>query len=257
MDRLLNNRNVLITGVRNKWSIAWGIAEAVDKAGGNIILAVQSEREAAEIRKLSEILGSPCSTFVCDITSDTDIGKLFEQVRDKYGELHGLVHAIAHAKAEDLKGEFINTSRDGFAHALEISAFSLIALSAEARKIMPEGGSVLTLTYMGSEKVFRDYKIMGVAKAALETSVYYLASDLGRDGIRINAISAGPVKTMAAKGISNFNTILDTVRERAPLGRNVTREDIGNSSVYLLSDLSSGVTGEILHVDCGFNKIGM
>lgn len=257
MDSLLKKRNILITGVRNKWSIAWGIAEAVHKAGGNIILTGQTEREAAEIHKLSETLNSPCSSYVCDITSDTGIRNLFEEIRDKYGELHGMVHAIAHAKAEDLKGDFIDTSREGFAHALEVSAFSLIALSAEARKIMPEGGCILTLTYMGSEKVFRDYKVMGVAKAALETSVYYLAADLGKGGVRINAISAGPVRTMAARGISNFNTILDTVRERAPLGRNVSQEDIGNTAVYLLSDLSSAVTGEILHVDSGFNKMGM
>lgn len=257
METLLKNKKILITGVRNKWSLAWGIAEAVADSGGEIILTAQSERESGEIRKLAESLDKPCPVYECDITSDQEIEDLFQALREDHGRIHGMVHAIAHARSEDLKGDFIETSREGFVHALEVSAFSLIALSRKARDLMQGEGSILTLTYMGSEKVISDYKIMGVAKAALERNLYYLAPDLGKSGIRINAISAGPVKTMSARGISNFTDILSTVRKKAPLERNITQEDIGRTALFLLSDLSAGITGEILHVDCGFNIMGI
>jgi len=175
----------------------------------------------------------------------------------KYGVIHGVVHSIAHAFAEDIHNGFVNTSRNGFAHAMDVSAYSLVAVSRKARELMTEGGSIITLTYMGSEKVFTGYNVMGVAKAALEASVRYLAADLGVDGIRVNAISAGPIKTISAKGVKDFSSILNVVEERAPLKRGIDQDDVGGSALYLLSSLSKGVTGEIIHVDCGFNIMGI
>ncbi|NMB33951.1 MAG: SDR family oxidoreductase [Clostridium sp.] len=252
MGVLLKNKNILVMGVRNKWSIAWGIVKAAQNEGANIIITYQGEREKAGAEKLGAD-----SVFQCDISSDEEIDGLFSSIEEKYGKLHGLVHCIAHANTEDLQNDFIYTSRDGFAHALDVSAYSLVAVSQRAKNIMPEGAAILTLTYMGSEKVINGYNIMGVAKAALETSVKYLAYNLGSHGIRINAISAGPVKTLSAKGIKNFGSILDTVPEKAPLKRNITQEDLGKSALYLLSDMSSGTTGEIIHVDSGFNIMGI
>lgn len=243
-------------GLRNKWSIAWGITQAAAKEGANLIFTCQGEREKEDTLRLIEDLGT-YEVLICDISSDEEVDSLFDTLKEKYGKLHGVVHAIAHAKAEDMKNDFINTSRDGFAHALNVSAYSLVAVSRGTRELMTEGGSIITLSYMGSEKVFKGYNVMGVAKAALETSVMYLAADLGASGIRINAISAGPIKTMSAKGVKNFGSILDVVEEKAPLRRGVTKEDIGNTALYLLSDLSSGVTGEVIHVDCGYNIIGV
>lgn len=252
MGTLLSNKNILVMGVRNKWSIAWGIVKAAQEEGANIIITYQGERE----RPAAEELGGD-SVFQCDISSDEDIDNLFKAIKEKYGVLHGVVHSIAHAKTEDLQTDFVNTSRDGFAHALDISAYSLVAVSRRAKDIMTEGGSIITLTYMGSEKVFNGYNVMGVAKAALEASVMYLASDLGPSGIRVNAISAGPIKTLSGKGVKSFGSILEAVEAKSPLRRNITQEDLGKSALYLLSDLASGVTGEILHVDCGFNIMGI
>ncbi len=250
--KLLENKNILVMGVRNKWSIAWGIVKAAQQAGANIIITYQGEKEKNSALEL----GGDC-VYQCDISSDDDIDSLFNSIKEKYGVLHGVVHSIAHAKTEDLKNDFIYTSRDGFAHAMNISAFSLVAVCQRAKDLMTEGGSIITLTYMGSEKVFPGYNVMGVAKAALEASVMYLASDLGPSGIRINAISAGPIKTLSAKGVKDFGNILDTVESKAPLRRNVTPEDIGNTSLYLLSNLSSGLTGEVIHIDSGYNIMGI
>lgn len=256
MGNLLANKNIVVMGLRNKWSIAWGIAKAAAENGANLIFTCQSDRETKETEKLLKELGD-YPVFICDISSDEDINRLFNDLKEKYGVLHGLVHAIAHAKPEDLANGFVNTSREGFAHALNVSAYSLVAVSRVAKEIMAEGASIITLTYMGAEKVFQGYNVMGVAKAALEASVRYLAYDLGPSGIRVNAISAGPIKTMSARGVKNFTNILDVVEEKAPLKRNVTQEDIGNSTVYLLSDLSGGVTGEVHYVDCGYNIMGI
>lgn len=256
MGLLLENKNILIMGVRNKWSIAWGIALEAGKQGANLIFTYQSEREKESLEKLVSTVDK-AMVLPCDITIDGEIDKLFDTLKEKYTVIHGVVHAIAHAKSEDLENDFIYTSREGFAHALNVSTYSLVAVSRKAKEIMSEGGSIVTLTYMGAEKVFKGYNVMGVAKAALETSDIYLANDLGSVNVRVNAISAGPIKTMSAKGINNFGNILDVVEEKAPLKRRVTQEDIGRSSVYLLSDLSSGVTGEIIHVDCGFNVMGL
>ncbi|GAE90316.1 enoyl-[acyl-carrier-protein] reductase [Acetivibrio straminisolvens JCM 21531] len=194
MGNLLSNKNILVMGVRNKWSIAWGIVKAAQEEGANIIITYQGERE----KEGAEQLGAD-SIFQCDISSDEEIDNLFAAIKEKYGVLHGVVHCIAHAKTEDLQNDFVYTSRDGFAHALDISAYSLVAVSRGAKDLMTEGGSIVTLTYMGSEKVFKGYNVMGVAKAALETSVMYLASDLGEANIRVNAISAGPIKLFLPK----------------------------------------------------------
>lgn len=256
MEALLTDKNIIIMGLRNKWSIAWGIAQAAAEEGANLIFTCQSEREKKETEKLLIELGD-YPIYICDISSDDDINRLFSDLRTKYSVVHGIVHAIAHAKPEDLANGFISTSREGFAHALDVSAYSLVAVSRAARELMMEGGSIVTLTYMGSEKVLQGYNVMGVAKAALEASVRYLAYDLGPFGIRVNAISAGPIKTMSARGVKNFSNILDVVEEKAPLKRNVTQKDIGNSALYLLSNLSSGVTGEVHYVDCGYNIMGI
>ncbi len=252
MGSLLANKNILIMGVRNKWSIAWGIVKAAQEEGARVILTYQGEREKGSV----EELGGD-SIFQCDISVDQDIDNMFSAIKEKYGVLHGVVHSIAHANSEDLQRDFVYTSREGFAHALDVSAYSLVAVARAAKELMTEGGSIITLTYMGSEKVLPNYNIMGVAKAALEASVRYLASDLGPQNIRVNAISAGPVKTLSAKGVKDFGNIMNTVEEKAPLRRNITQQDLGKNALYLLSELSSGCTGEIIHVDSGYNIMGI
>lgn len=253
---LLKGKNILIMGVRNKWSIAWGIAQAAYEEGANLIFTYQGEREKEGAIELTEsIKGS--IIMQCDISSDEDIDSLFTELKKRLGVIHGVVHGIAHAKKEDLHNKFVNTSRDGFLHAMNISAYSLIAVARGAKPLMTEGGSILTLTYMGSEKVFPGYNVMGVAKAALEATVRYLAADLGPDGIRVNAISAGPVKTISSKAVKDFGTILDVFEEKAPLRRRVEHGDIGGTALFYLSRLSSGVTGEVTYVDCGYNIMGI
>lgn len=256
MADLLKGKNIVVMGVRNKWSIAWGIARAAYEEGAKLIFTYQGEREKEEVDDLAASLKG-VATFQCNVCSDEELDAFFSAVREKYGVLHGLVHAVAHAKREDIHNDFIYTSRDGFAHAMDVSAYSLIAVGRRAKELMTEGGSIVTLTYMGSEKVFPGYNVMGVAKAALEASVRYMANDLGKDGIRVNAISAGAVKTISAKGIKDFSSILDATEERAPLKRKVDTDELGDSALFLLSRLSRGVTGEILHVDCGYNIMGI
>lgn len=253
---LLKDKNILIMGVRNKRSIAWGIATAAAREGANLIFTCMGEREKQETEELVAPLGN-FPVYQCNISSDEEIKNCFEIIRREYQVLHGVVHAIANAKTEDLQRDYVYTSREGFAHALDVSAYSLVAVCREAKELMTEGGSVITLTYAGSQRVIKGYNVMGVAKAALETSVLYLANDLGPQGIRVNAISAGPIKTLSAKGIKNFSSLREVVEEKAALRRSVTLEDLGNNAVYLLSHLSDGVTGEIIYVDCGFNIIGI
>lgn len=256
MGTLLQNKNIVIMGLRNKWSIAYGIAQAAAGEGARLIFTCQTEREKEETEKLTAELGK-FPVYICDISADENINTVFDAIKDACGVVHGVVHAIAHANPEDLNNDFVYTSREGFLHAMEVSAYSLVAVSRKAKELMTEGGSILTLTYMGAEKVFSGYNVMGVAKAALEASVRYLASDLGGSNIRVNAISAGPIKTMSARGVKNFNSILNVVEEKAPLKRCVTKEDIGMASLFYLSDLSAGVTGETTHVDNGFNIMGV
>ncbi|HEY4634000.1 MAG TPA: enoyl-ACP reductase [Candidatus Limnocylindrales bacterium] len=243
-------------GVANDHSIAWGIAQALHAEGATVGFSSVESLIEKRVRPLAASLGS---TFVepCDVQSDDEIRRVFARWGESHDGLDILVHALAFAKREDLSGTFLETSRDGFALALDVSAYSLVALAREARPYLRRGSSILTLTYHGAEKVVTNYNVMGVAKAALEASVRYLAADLGPDGIRVNAISAGPVRTLAASGIAGFRKLYGSFAEVAPLRANITIEDVGHSAVFLASDLSSAVTGEILYVDGGFSIMGV
>jgi enoyl-[acyl-carrier protein] reductase I len=253
---LLDGRTALVFGVANDHSIAWGIARALHEQGAEVGFSSIESLIDKRVRPLAESIGS---TFVepCDVQSDEDIARVFARWGETHESLDILVHALAFAKREDLSGGFTDTSRDGFALAMDVSAYSLVALAREARPYLRRGSSILTLTYYGSEKVVANYNVMGVAKAALEASVRYLAADLGPDGVRVNAISAGPVRTLAAAGIAGFKAMYGTFDDVAPLRANISIEDVGRSAVYLASDLSSAVTGEVIYVDGGFNVMGV
>jgi len=253
---LLNGRKALIFGVANDHSIAWGIARALHAEGAIVGFSSVESLIEKRVRPLAESIGS---TFVepCDVQSDEHIRTVFERWREAHGELDVLVHALAFANREDLARPFVETSRGGFGLALDVSAYSLVALAREARPLLKRGSSIITLTYYGAEKVVANYNVMGVAKAALEASVRYLAADLGPDGVRVNAISAGPVRTLAASGIAGFRTLYGSFADVAPLRANITIEDVGRSAVYLASDLSRAVTGEVIYVDGGFNVMGV
>jgi enoyl-[acyl-carrier protein] reductase I len=248
----------LIIGVANKRSIAWAIAQATAKRGARLALTYQGRFEE-HVNELSQGLGQPALVLPCDVASDTDIESVFTRVDQEFGGLDFVVHGAAFAPREELSAPFSNTSREGFRIALDISAYSLIALTRAALPLMEKrgGGSVLTLTYLGSERVFPNYNVMGVAKAALEAAVRYLAADVGPKNVRVNAISAGPIKTLAASGISGFSNILGVYRDRAPLRRNVEASEVGEAAAFLLSEAGKGVTGEVLMVDCGFHITGM
>jgi enoyl-[acyl-carrier protein] reductase I len=253
---LLDGKKALIFGVANDHSIAWGIARALHDEGAVVGFSSVESLIERRVRPLAASIGS---TFVepCDVQDDDQIRAVFTKWAAEHDRLDILVHALAFARREDLEGGFVDTSRDGFALALDVSAYSLVALAREARPLLRSGSSILTLTYYGAEKVVANYNVMGVAKAALEASVRYLAADLGPDGVRVNAISAGPVRTLAAAGISGFKRMYGSFAEVAPLRANITPEDVGRSAVYLASDLSSAVTGEVLYVDGGFNVVGV
>lgn len=255
MGELLAGKNIIVMGVANDRSIAWAIAQSLAAQGARLAFTYESERVEGRVRKLAETL--PNSLILpCNVTVDEEIDKLAETLRAEFGVLHGLVHSIAFAKAEDLAGEFLDTSREGFALANDISVYSLVAVSQRLSQLMTEGGSVMTMTYMGAERVMRNYNVMGVAKAALESSVRYLANDLGPRNIRVNAISAGPIRTLAAKGISDFNSILKQVEEKAPLRKTTETAEVGDTAMFLLSHLSRGITGEVIYVDGGYNIVG-
>jgi len=255
MSSRLEGRNVVVFGVANKRSIAWSIAQGLHHAGARLAITYQNERLEQEARDL--ILSLPgADAFMCDVSRDQDIERLFATLQERYGKLHALVHSVAFAPAEELKGEFINTTREGFRVAHDVSVYSLIAVSRAAAPLMVDGGSILTMTYYGAEKVVPHYNVMAVAKAALECTVRYLAYDLGKKNIRVNAISAGPIKTLAARGISGLSDMLKSHAERAPLQRNVDVNEVGSTGVFLASDASSGITGEVLYVDCGYNIMG-
>jgi len=253
---LLDGKTALIFGVANDHSIAWGIAKALHAEGAEVGFSSIESLIAKRVQPLADSIGS---TFVepCDVQSDDDIARVFARWGETHDSLDIIVHALAFARREDLEGTFVDTSRDGFALAMDVSAFSLVALTHAARPYLHAGSSVLTLSYYGAEKVVSHYNVMGVAKAALEASVRYLAADLGPDGIRVNAISAGPVRTLAASGIAGFKGIYRGFAEVAPLRSNITPDDVGRTAVYLASDLSSAVTGEVLYVDGGFNIMGI
>ena len=248
-------KTVVIFGLANKRSIAWAIAQKMAEAGWCLAITYQNERLEQEAKDLiSELPGA--EGFMCDVSSDEQIAALFEKLKARYGALDGLVHSVAFAPAEDLKGDFVNTSREGFRIAHDISVYSLIAVARAAAPMMTNGGGIVTLTYYGAEKVVPKYNVMGVAKAALEATVRYLANDLGPKGIRVNAISAGPIKTLAARGISQLGEMLKSHAERAPLKRNVDPAEVGGAAVFLLSPGGSGITGETIYVDCGYNIMG-
>ena len=255
-DGLMAGKRGLIMGVANDRSIAWGIARAAHAQGAELGFTFQGEALEKRVRPLAQSLGSSL-VLPCDVANDESIDKVFEAVAESWGGLDFLVHAIAYADKEELKGKYVDTSRNNFVRSLDISCYSFTAVSQRAVPLMREGGSLLTLTYFGAERVMPHYNVMGVAKAALEASVRYLASDLGRDRIRVNAISAGPIKTLAASGIGDFRYILKWNEYNSPLKRNVTLDQVGGAAVYLLSDLSGGVTGEVHHVDCGYHVVGM
>lgn len=250
-------KKILILGVANERSIGYGILEALHREGAEIALTYVNEAIERRVRPIAEQFG--CKTVIhCDVQSDDHITALAKELESKWGTVDGIVHSVAFADKEDLGARFCQTSRKGFQLALDVSAYSLIAVAGKLEPLMREkGGSIITLSYLGAERVVPNYNIMGIAKAALEASVKYLASDLGESNIRVNAISAGPIKTLAASGIPHFKEMLNFFSTKAPLKRNVTLEDVGNSALYLLGPLSSGVTGEILYVDCGFNVMGM
>lgn len=253
---LMAGKKGLIMGVANDKSIAWGIADAASRHGAELAFSYQGDALLKRVKPLAEKTGSSL-TIPCDVTSQDSIDNLFETIKKEWGGLDFLVHAIAFSSKDELTGKYLDTTRDNFLRTMEISCFSFTTVLRAAAPLMNDGGSAITLSYFGAERVMPHYNVMGVAKAALEASVRYLAEDLGKDGVRVNALSAGPIRTLAAAGIGDFRYMLKWNEYNSPLRRNVTLEEIGKSGMYLLSDLASGVTGEVHHVDCGYNIIGM
>lgn len=256
---LLKNKKILIMGIRNKWSIAYGIAKSAYENGAKLIFTYMGEENKEKIESLiSEFEGS--KAYVLDGASEDNLVKdVFTKIKQENGKVDGIVHAIAHANTEDLRNDFINTSKEGFAHAVDVSAYSLVLAVRTAKELdmLNENASIVTLTYHGSTKVLDGYNVMGVAKAALECSVRYLAENLGREGIRVNAVSAGPIKTLSAKGIKDFSSILTIVEEKSPLHRNVTTTQVGNMATFLLSNSSEAVTGQVIYADSGYSIMGV
>lgn len=254
--RMLEGKAGIVFGVANKRSIAWSIAEAWHKAGARLALTYQGERLQRNVAELAESFGSNAPLYPCDVTRDEEIQNVFRSLTRDFGKIHLVLHSVAFAPKEALEGRFVDTTREAFGVAHDVSAYSLVAISRAALPLMTEGGSMVTLTYYGSEKVIPRYNVMGVAKASLEAAVRYLAHDLGPHNIRVNAISAGPMNTLAARGIRGFGSMLKRHAEHAPLKRNVQPKELGSTGLYLGSDLSAGVTGEVIYVDCGYNVMG-
>ena len=254
---MLENKTGIIFGVANKRSIAWATAQALHEAGARLAFAYQGERLKENVEKLTndEMPGSPLLS--CDVTKQEEVDETFRRVGEEFGRLDFLIHSIAFAPRDALEGEYMKVDRDAFLSSLEVSAYSLTQLTRAAAPLMTDGGSVITMTFHGAEKVYQGYNIMGVAKAALESSVRYLAVDLGSRNIRVNAISAGPIQTLAARGVSGLSSMLKHHAERAPLKRNVAPREVGNTALFLCSSLSSGITGETIYVDCGYNVMGI
>jgi enoyl-[acyl-carrier protein] reductase I len=247
----------IVFGVANKRSIAWAIAQAWHRAGATLAFTYQGERLKDNVEELVRAFGPDTLITPCDVTKDEEIDRVFMQVKERYGKLHLLLHSVAFAPREALEGDFISTNREAFRIAHDVSAYSLVALSRSAAQLMTEGGSILSMTYYGAEKVIPRYNVMGVAKAALEASTRYLAYDLGPKGIRVNCISAGPVNTLAARGISGFAEMLKRYEEKAPLKRNVLPDELGSTGVFLASDGGAAITGQVVYVDCGYQIMGM
>ena len=255
---ILEGKKVVIMGVRNKWSIAWGAAQSSYEQGAKVICTCSGDSLDKVKELVQELPGT--EVYLCnDVGKDEDIKNCFEEIKKNNGKIDGILHAIAHANTEDLRNDFILTSRDGYAHAQDVSSYSLVAIARIAKEmdLLNDGASIIAYTYYGSEKAIQGYNVMGVAKAALEASIKYLSVDLGKDNCRINGISAGPIKTLSARGIKDFGSILDVVEERAPMHKNVTIKQVGDATAFLFSDMSSAITGEIIHVDNGFNVVGV
>lgn len=253
---MLKDKIGMIFGVANKRSIAWACAAACSEQGARMAFTFQGERLKENVEKLAGEL--PDSLIVpCDVTNQSEVDAAFAAVSERYGRLDFLIHSIAYAPKEALEGEFVTTTREAFVTALEISAFSLTQVSLAAAPLMTDGGSIVTMSYYGAEKVVSNYNVMGVAKAALESSTRYLAADLGKQNIRVNAISAGPINTLSARGVKNMGSLLGYVGDRSPLKRNVQASEVGSTALFLVSDMSSGITGEVIHVDCGYNIMGI
>ena len=256
MEPLLQGKTILVMGVANDRSIAWAIAQSLAGQGARLIFTYENERVEERVKKLADTI--PNSTVLpCNVAVDEEIDNLASLIKEQFGVLHGLVHSIAFAKTEELEGMYVDTSRAGFALAQDISAYSLVAVAQRIHPLMTEGGSIMTMTYLGAERAMKNYNVMGVAKAALEASVRYLAADLGPNNIRVNAISAGPIRTLAAKGISGFNSILKQVEEKAPLRRTTEQAEVGDTALFLMSHLSRGITGEVIYVDNGYHIVGV
>ena len=254
---MLENKNGIIFGVANKRSIAWATAQALHGAGARLAFTYQGERLKENVEGLTGEAMPGSLLLSCDVTNQTEVDEAFKKVGEEFGRLDFLIHSIAYAPREALDGQYLDTSRDSFLTALEISAYSLPQLARAAAPLMTEGGSVVCMSYYGAEKVVAGYNVMGVAKAALEASTRYLANDLGPSNIRVNAISAGPIQTLSARGVSDFTTMLKHHAARAPLRRNVEAREVGNAALFLCSSMSSGITGEVMYVDCGYNVMGI
>jgi enoyl-[acyl-carrier protein] reductase I len=253
---LLAGRRGLIMGVANDKSIAWGIAKAAAQHGAELAFTYQGESFGRRVQPLAESLGSEI-VLDCDVANDSDLDRVFGEIGEKWGKLDFVLHALAYSDKSQLKGRYVDATRDNFRHTMSISTYSFTAVAQRAMKLMPDGGSLLTLTYLGAERVTPNYNVMGVAKAALEASVRYLAADLGPDGIRVNALSAGPMRTLAGSAIADARFVFRWSAEQAPLHRNVELDEVGSAGLYFLSDLSAGVTGEVHHVDAGYHSIGL
>ena len=256
---LLENKKILIMGIRNKWSIAYGIAKSAYENGAKLIFTYMGEENKEKIEELiSEFDGSK-AYVLNEASKDEVVKEVFSKIKSENGKVDGIVHAIEHANTEDLHNDFIFTSKEGYSHAVDVSAYSFVLVARMAKELdmLNENANLVTLTYHGSTKVLEGYNVMGVAKAALEASVRYLAENLGKEGIRVNAISAGPIKTLSAKGIKDFSSILKVVEEKSPLHRNVTIDEVGNVATFLLSYMSNSITGQIIYADCGYNIMGV
>ena len=255
---ILKEKTILIMGIRNKWSIAYGAAKSAYDQGAKVIFTFMGEENREKIEELISEFGNT-KAYDCDASNDSDLETLFENVKKDFGKVDGIVHCIAHAFTDDLHNPFVETSKEGYSHAVDVSAYTFVATAriAKAKDVLAEEASLVSLTYHGSTKVLPNYNVMGVAKAALECSVRYLADNLGAMGLRVNAVSAGPIKTLSAKGIKDFGSILDVVEEKAPLRRNVTKEEVGDSVAFLLSPMARAITGQIIYADSGYNIMGI
>lgn len=255
---ILKDKTILIMGIRNKWSIAYGAAKSAFDQGAKVIFTFMGEENRDKIEELIAEFGET-KAYACDASIDSELETLFTNIKNDFDKIDGIVHCIAHAFTDDLHNPFVETSKDGYSHAVDVSAYTFVATAriAKEKDVLAEDASLVSLTYHGSTKVLPNYNVMGVAKAALECSVRYLADNLGPMGIRVNAVSAGPIKTLSAKGIKDFGSILDVVEEKAPLRRNVTKEQVGDSVAFLLSPMSSAITGQIIYADSGYNIMGI